>query len=176
MLVGCCGWVMILCQRLCGDLLEIGSFTKGVGCAGSQARRYLTARKPPWKQNGLPPIVNIMQIAHDFFNLTTRPHVWIQFLFTLPIFIFIASPTPLPPRFCLIFCSFFITELKLFQPMQLASMQPGQDPIFSFLHSLASIHFPLCFEYINPRFTKLCHQMLNLAVGSNFHLVHPCQT
>ena len=25
------------------------------------------AREPPWKQNGLPPIVNIMQIGHGFF-------------------------------------------------------------------------------------------------------------
>ena len=49
------------------------------------------------------------------------------------------------------------------------------DPIFSFFNSLVSIYFQFYFEDINPRFTKLCHQMLNLAVGSNFHLVHPCQ-
>ena len=29
---------------------------------------YLTARESPWKQNGLPPIVNIMQIAYGFFT------------------------------------------------------------------------------------------------------------
>ena len=26
------------------------------------------AREHPWKQNGLPPVVNIMQIAHGFFT------------------------------------------------------------------------------------------------------------
>ena len=31
----------------------------GIGCVGSQGS-YLTARKPSWEQNGLPPIVNIM--------------------------------------------------------------------------------------------------------------------
>ena len=55
-----------------------------------------------WKQNGLPLIVNIMQIASGFF------------LSTLHTFIFIVSTTPLPPCFCLIFSSFFITELKVY--------------------------------------------------------------
>ena len=36
-------------------------------CVASQGR-YLTAREPPWKQNGLPPTVNIMKIAHGFFT------------------------------------------------------------------------------------------------------------
>ena len=26
------------------------------------------AREPPWKQNGLPPVVNTTQIAHGFFT------------------------------------------------------------------------------------------------------------
>ena len=73
---------------------------------------YLTAREFPWKQNGLPPIVNIMQIAYGFFYLTKGRHVWIQILFTLPTLMFIVSPTLLPPGFYLVFSSFFITELK----------------------------------------------------------------
>ena len=56
--------------------------------------------------------------------------------------------------------------------MQLAGMQPGQDPTILFFYSLASIHFQFCFKYIIPRFTMLSHQMLNLAMGSNFPLVH----
>ena len=31
------------------------------------------------------------------------------------------------------------------------------------------IHFYFWFEYIDPRFTKLCNQMLSLIIGSNFH-------
>ena len=31
-------------------------------CVGSQGRD-MTARGPPWEQNGLPPMANIMQIA-----------------------------------------------------------------------------------------------------------------
>ena len=45
----------------------------------------------------------------------------------------------------------------------------------STVNSLASIHFQLCFKYIIPCFTMLCHQILSLAMGSNFHIVHPCQ-
>ena len=101
------------------------------------------AREPPWKQNRLPPIVNIMQIAHGFFYLTTGPHVWIQFLFTLLIFIFIVSPTPLQPHFCLIFFFFFITELKLydiFRPCsQLACSKVRTQYSHSFIVLLASI-------------------------------------
>ena len=40
---------------------------------------------------------------------------------------------------------------------------------------LASIHFQLCFKYIMPCFAMLCHQILSLAMGLNFHVVHPCQ-
>ena len=40
----------------------------------------------------------------------------------------------------------------------------------STVHNLASIHFQLCFKYIIPCFTVLCHQILNLAMGSNFHI------
>ena len=45
----------------------------------------------------------------------------------------------------------------------------------STVNSLASIHFQLCFKYIIPCFTMLRHQILSLAMGSNFHIVHPCQ-
>ena len=54
---------VILSYSLCGVLLEEGHWQRGVGCVGSQSR-YLTAREPPWEQNELPPIVNIMHIAH----------------------------------------------------------------------------------------------------------------
>ena len=37
---------------------------RGIRCLGSQGS-YLTARKPPWEQNGPLPIANVMQIAHD---------------------------------------------------------------------------------------------------------------
>ena len=42
-------------------------------------------------------------------------------------------------------------------------------------NSLASIHFQFCFKYIIPCFTMLYYQILSLAMGSNFHIVHPCQ-
>ena len=45
----------------------------------------------------------------------------------------------------------------------------------STVNSLASIHFQLCFKYIIPCFTMLCHQILSLAMDSNFNIVHPCQ-
>ena len=46
-------WRWVHCQR-------------GVGRVASYGR-YLTAREPPWKRYGLPPIVNIIQIVHGFF-------------------------------------------------------------------------------------------------------------
>ena len=54
---------MILSYSLCGDMLEEDHWQRGVGCVGSQSR-YLTVREPPWELNGLPPIANIMHIAH----------------------------------------------------------------------------------------------------------------
>ena len=55
--------------------------------------RYLTARKTPWKQNGLPPMVNIMQIAHGFFaspqdltsGINLYSHFPHSFLLCLPL-------------------------------------------------------------------------------------------
>ena len=47
-----------------GDLLQVSFWQRGVGCDGGQGS-YLTARKLSWEQNGLPPIVNIMQITPD---------------------------------------------------------------------------------------------------------------
>ena len=44
---------------LCGDLLEMGSMAKGSQMCGWSGH-VLTAREPPWEQNGLPPIVNMM--------------------------------------------------------------------------------------------------------------------
>ena len=50
------------------------------------------------------------------FHLTIGPHVWIQFLLTLPTFrvMFILSLTPLLPRFYLVLSSILSTE---FEPM-----------------------------------------------------------
>ena len=58
------GWVVSLFHYLCG--LEICLrwvyWKRGAGSVGGQGS-YLRARKPIWEQNGLSPIVNIMQIA-----------------------------------------------------------------------------------------------------------------
>ena len=54
-------------------------------------------------------------ISTHIFYLATGPHVWIQVSFTLPTFIFVMFPTPLPTLFCLIFPSFFITEVNLYR-------------------------------------------------------------
>ena len=51
----------------------------------------------------------------------------------------------------------------------------GEDPTFLFFYRQASFHFQFCLQYTNSRFSMLCHQMLSLAMGSNFHTVHPCQ-
>ena len=47
---------------LCGNLLGLGSLGNRIWCVGSWGRN-LTTREPPWEQNGLPPMFNIMQIA-----------------------------------------------------------------------------------------------------------------
>ena len=36
--------------------------------------------------------------------------------------------------------------------------------------------FQFYFKYMNPHFTMLCHQMLSLAMGSNFHSLSPPAT
>ena len=64
----CCGPVSGL-LRLDGEwgwcmhwgLLEIGCVKRDLG-VGTESKN-LTAREPPWKQDGLPPMVNIMWIA-----------------------------------------------------------------------------------------------------------------
>ena len=48
-------------------------------------------------------------------------------------------------------------------------------PNILFIYSLANIHFHICFEHMNPSFTKLCNKLLSLAVGSNFHTSQPHQ-
>ena len=60
----CWGWVVNLFYCLCGveKCWRWVHWQRGVGCLGSHGS-YLMARKPPWEQNGQPPIVNIMQIA-----------------------------------------------------------------------------------------------------------------
>lgn len=51
-------WVLV------GGLLWLGwtHWENRAGCVGSYGRN-MTAREPPWQQNGLPPIVNIMRTA-----------------------------------------------------------------------------------------------------------------
>ena len=52
--------LLVLVWRSVGDGI---TGKRVVGCVGSYGK-YLTTREPPWKQNGLPPIVNNIQIAH----------------------------------------------------------------------------------------------------------------
>ena len=79
-------------------------------CVASQGR-YLMAREPPWKQNGLPPTVNIMKIAHGFFT-SPQGRVCIPFLFTLPTFSFIVSPAHSTPTSFLFDFFFFFSLLS----------------------------------------------------------------
>ena len=102
------------------------------------------------------------------FHLTVEPHVCIQFLFTLPTFhvIFILSPTPFLPRFCLVFSSFLSTEFELelyriFSPCNchVARLGPnvfivsqsGKHP-FSFLLRV----YKSSFHNVVPSNIKLC--------------------
>ena len=48
-----------------GIALRQVHWQKGLRCVGIRGS-YLTARNPPWEQNGSPPIVNIMQISHSY--------------------------------------------------------------------------------------------------------------
>ena len=60
--VDCCGWVVnlgIVCVEICWGW---DHWESRVGCVGSWDRN-LMAREPSWEQNGLPPMVNIMQVA-----------------------------------------------------------------------------------------------------------------
>ena len=62
LLVDCCGWELILgsaCVEICRGWAQ---WESGVRCVGSWGRN-MTAREPPWKQNGLPSTVNIKQIV-----------------------------------------------------------------------------------------------------------------
>ena len=70
------GIVGLVCWRTVEDGLSIFSTafvvwgSDGVGCIGKRelglrlVRAVLMAREPSWEGDGLPPIVNIMQIAH----------------------------------------------------------------------------------------------------------------
>ena len=58
----CCGWVVTLgiaCVEICWGW---DHWESRVGCVGSWGRN-LMARELSWEQNGLPPMVNIMQLA-----------------------------------------------------------------------------------------------------------------
>ena len=58
----CCSLVLILgsaCVEICRGW---GHWESRVRCVGSKGRN-LTAREAPWEQNGLPSMVNIMQIV-----------------------------------------------------------------------------------------------------------------
>ena len=62
LLVDCCDWLVIFgcaCVKICWGWANWDSRHRYVGSWG----RNLKAREPPWKQNGLPPMVNIMQIV-----------------------------------------------------------------------------------------------------------------
>ena len=62
MLVDCCSLVLILgsaCVEICRGW---GHWESRVRCVGSEGRN-LMAREAPWEQNGLPSMVNIMQIV-----------------------------------------------------------------------------------------------------------------
>ena len=96
---------MILCQCLCRDLLEIGSLAKGsrmCGQLGQVPDGQGTSMEAEWATSHCQYYANCSWL----FYLTTGPHAWIQFLFTLPTFIFFVSLTPLPPRFWSIFFPF----------------------------------------------------------------------
>ena len=53
--------LLLFVQRPVGRWVH---WQRGVRLVGSQGR-YLTTRVPPWEQKGLPPIVDIRQIAHS---------------------------------------------------------------------------------------------------------------
>ena len=51
-----CGWVVIL------GIASVEIWESRVGCVSSQGRDIM-AMEPPWEQNGLPLMFNIMPIA-----------------------------------------------------------------------------------------------------------------
>ena len=59
----CWGWVVTLgiasVEKICWGW---DHWESRVGCVSSWGRN-LMAREPSWEQNGLPPMVNIMQVA-----------------------------------------------------------------------------------------------------------------
>ena len=62
LLVNCCVWVLIVgsvCVEICRSWAH---WESRVRCEGSCGRN-LTAREPQWKQNGLPSMVDIMQMV-----------------------------------------------------------------------------------------------------------------
>ena len=54
-----CCWVVILGSGCVEIYYRLACWERGVQCVGSWSRN-VTAREPPSKQNGLPPMVNIM--------------------------------------------------------------------------------------------------------------------
>ena len=95
----------------------------------------------------------------------------ISFIIAKFYIIFNLSPHPFPLRFCFVFFSIWLLSLRLNFTLSLVG------PNLLFIYSLASIHFQVCFEHINPYFTTLCSQMLIklCAIDSNFHTFHSRQ-
>ena len=134
---------------------------------------------------------SLINYSAGFTSITTRSLLGLEYRYFLPhhrtsrldfIFInashihFYCVSHSTSPRFCLGLSSIFITELTFYGNFS-PYMQLGYDQIFAFFHRLASIYFQFWFEYINARFTMLCHEMLSLGIGSNFlvHLGRPQQ-
>ena len=90
------------------------------------------------------------------------------FIYTSQI-IFNLSHHPFSLCFCFVFFSIWL--LSLSSNFTLSQVGPN----ILFIYSLACTHFQFCFEHINPRFTTLCNQMLNLAIHLNFYTFHPRQ-
>ena len=66
-----CGWVVnlgIVCVEICWGW---DHWESRVGCVGSWDRN-LMAREPSWEENGLPPMVNIMQVDSAKSQSTRR--------------------------------------------------------------------------------------------------------
>ena len=102
-----------------------------------------------------------------FFHLIRGSHVWIKFYLHFPHFMSFFFCFPLHPV-CLVLSSILITEIEfelysIFTPSSWHIVRLGPN-IFI---------LQLYFQYINPRFTMLCHQIFIYAMDFVFHTVHP---
>ena len=107
-------------------------------------------------------------ISTHVFHPTTGPNVWIQFLFTLPTFhvIFIKSPTPLTPRFYLVFSSIILLsqssdftafsahvaswQVTRLGPNNFILLQSGQHPFSVLLRVHNSLFHHIVRSYVKP--------------------------